>query len=342
MWKSQPDFVDRQSPEYLELVEERELCRLLGNDYKDVKWMEALLSRLKSIPPDSGYTVQDRADLEKAKQILRRVRHKAEDAGEEEDGPDLWHDDGDADDEGEGAFPPRPSYVDEDKKTIFPISPEDWHAWNGMVTKRTDVNNTEIIAYRKIFAMEGGFKTVIGSSTMAGITTDALAAAKLDSSLAGKLKGIHVPTDLKGRPGLVLDIYKSYFDINLNLVGGRLALPKVGNVYAATALADTVVREGKSGAGLIILDAVNKVLKGQGLPEIIVTHDPKTPIVVGPRIYSAYSRLATDRDTLWTLLHSVSKARLDAAKEDAKRRNVEVSPGDKLRFSYFEFKDRRR
>jgi hypothetical protein len=167
-----------------------------------------------------------------------------------------------------------------------------------MVAKRTDLNNTEIIAFRKIFAMEGGFRTVYHSDTMAGITSKALAAAKNDPKIADKLKDIHVPTDLKGHPELVLDIYKSYFEASLAGIG-KYGLVSVGNVYAAAALADTIFREGRGGGTHILRLTVEAM--GAKI-------DRKRPAFIQD-IFSAYSQFAKDSATLGKLLDNLAIAR---------------------------------
>src|SRR5438552_402089 len=66
-------FADRQSPEYLKRVEDREDRKLFGNDYPDIQWIDRMFVRLKSTPPFHDYTDKDHADLEKAKLILHRL-----------------------------------------------------------------------------------------------------------------------------------------------------------------------------------------------------------------------------------------------------------------------------
>ena len=75
--ESRPIFVDRQTPEYIQAVEDRALAKQFGSDYPDVKWINELSSRLKSTPPDLDYTDKDYEDIVKALPILRRILNKA-------------------------------------------------------------------------------------------------------------------------------------------------------------------------------------------------------------------------------------------------------------------------
>jgi hypothetical protein len=67
----------RQTPEYQKKLERRELRRLFGRDAPDVEWLDQLMLRLKSTPPDLDYTDKDYMDMEKARRILHRLRIKA-------------------------------------------------------------------------------------------------------------------------------------------------------------------------------------------------------------------------------------------------------------------------
>lgn len=79
-----------------------------------------------------------------------------------------------------------------------------------------------------------------------------------------------------------------YFDDVLRTVGGRKALDEIGNDEAAAAFADTLFRFGRSRGTEIIQDAMNRVFRENGYPEMLKDRQ------MGQGTLAAYSYLATD------------------------------------------------
>lgn len=70
-------FVDRQSPEYLKALEQRELKKIFKEDYDDVQWVERVLMRLEKASRFLDFTAEDSVDFWKARGIVDRVMLKA-------------------------------------------------------------------------------------------------------------------------------------------------------------------------------------------------------------------------------------------------------------------------
>ncbi|MFC5356090.1 hypothetical protein [Azospirillum himalayense] len=150
------------------------------------------------------------------------------------------------------------------------------------------------LIYAEIFAMEGGVTAHPGSGAASGITQDILDRAKED--LPG-LEKVRKPDQLTvGQRGA---IYPYYFDDVLRTVGGRKALDEIGNDEAAAAFADTLFRFGRSRGTEIIQDAMNRVFRENGYPEM-----PKDG-QMGPGTLAAYSYLATDEKLAKQLSYSL-------------------------------------
>lgn len=77
MWdKPKEILVDRQSPEYLAIVEKREIYKTFGRDALDFLWLQETLDRLEKKQPYGDYTDKDYADFLKAKEICARISAK--------------------------------------------------------------------------------------------------------------------------------------------------------------------------------------------------------------------------------------------------------------------------
>ena len=202
-------------------------------------------------------------------------------------------------------YPPIPKRPD----GKLPVNQKGWEIFHDNLDKGPKISATEQDIYAKIFAFEGGFKG--DNATMAGITPNTLTAAKENAELQEMLKDVQDGDDIKSRPDLVAWIYKGYFDTSFKRIGGSAALAKIGDVYAAGALADTVFREGTYGGAKIVLKAVNKTLQDYKQPTIDVTMDKGEELVVGPRIISAYVSLVGDPVTLPKLLGNLADMRVE-------------------------------
>jgi len=105
--------IDRSSPEYLELIEQRYLYKLYGSDYKEMKWATEVLDRLEKKSIHDYYTDQDREEFYKARKIIDEVNFKLKgDSKKEERTPThyIWSTAGDG--------KVRPSHAANDGKTF--------------------------------------------------------------------------------------------------------------------------------------------------------------------------------------------------------------------------------
>lgn len=185
------------------------------------------------------------------------------------------------------------------------MTPKDWNTIKEVVSRNPKLSDTQAYAYSTTWAMEGGFKTSgTPGGTWAGITPKTFNYLKNESSIAGQLREFNKPADLAKNPALMPDVYSAVFDRDLKKVGGSAALNKIGNKYAAAAMADTIFREGATGGGKIIRDAVIKTN-----PFIKVGN----PGVIKPETLDAYSRLAKNPATLDVLLSNIADTRREGA-----------------------------
>ncbi|KAA0687163.1 hypothetical protein [Azospirillum brasilense] len=169
------------------------------------------------------------------------------------------------------------------KVEYFKKQPGAWESFNEALARVPDLSPNQRLIYAEIFAMEGGMTTHPGSGAASGITQDILDRAKED--LPG-LEKVRTPDQLT--VGQRAAIYPYYFDDVLRTVGGRRALDKIGNDEAAAALADTLFRFGRSRGTEIIQDAMNRVFRENGYPEM------PTDGQMGPGTLAAHSYLAGD------------------------------------------------
>jgi hypothetical protein len=234
--------------------------------------------------------------------------------------------------------PPIPDY----KKDS--VNQADWNAFNQQLTQMQqsgEISPTEAYAYREIFAAEGGMSQDPAGSAVAGITQsdlsdflDRVQEASNDPTdpdhawaqeMSSQFDGVQKTTDLNAAD--VADVYNYMFDTQyLSGPGGSDALNKVGDPYAAAALADTMFRNGQPGGSLIVQNAINDVYQQTGNAPIPVDSN------LGSGTLNAYSNLAQNPDTSNQLLDDLAgeRARYLSA-------NGSMDAGDFSRIQHFRF-----
>jgi hypothetical protein len=150
---------------------------------------------------------------------------------------------------------PVPAYRDH----VPGVIDKNWNEWSGAVGRLSKLHSAEKRAYMDIFAAEGGNEYDPRGRAMSGIQ-DRTLRALIDRKY---VKGIKRGTDLRN---LTFDqramIYRNYFDFAMNQVGGSAAFGRLGDAEAASAVADTLFRNGRTGGGKMIREAINKVTPG--------------------------------------------------------------------------------
>ncbi|MGY0789706.1 hypothetical protein ACW7BJ_10020 [Azospirillum argentinense] len=205
------------------------------------------------------------------------------------------------------------------KVEYFKKQPGAWRNFNEALARVPNLSPNQRLIYAEIFAMEGGMTTHPGSGAASGITQDILDRAKED--LPG-LEMVRKPDQLT--VGQRAAVYPYYFDDVLRTVGGRKALDRIGNDEAAAAFADTLFRFGRSRGTEIIQDAMNRVFRENGYPEM-----PKDR-QMGPGTLAAYSYLATDEKLAERLSYYLANRRIEQL---GSQKNKEED-----RSNYFSFK----
>ena len=89
-------------------------------------------------------------------------------------------------------------------------------------------------------------------------------------------------------------------------------MDRIGNIKAATALADTVFRFGTGGGARIVQQAINEIAPGT-----IKAIDGK----MGPETLTAFTRLASNPSTLARLLDEISRTRTRETRGAERDRN---------------------
>jgi hypothetical protein len=221
---------------------------------------------------------------------------------------------------------PLPSSRPEYSRDNSPVSHDDWNTIKDVMGSRPDLSDTKIRAYSTTWALEGGLTSNLTNDATGGITPETLDWLKTQSDLADQLEDINTPSDLQHDPDLMPDVYNAVFDRDLSRVGGSDALDRVGNPYAAAAMADTVFREGRMGGAQILADAIKETAPKLG------SNLPATAEItsIGPPIFDKYSTLAKNPATLGPLLDNVAKER------------IKYRPKETVRPNYFRFEKERK
>ena len=193
------------------------------------------------------------------------------------------------------------------KSGDFAAQPGAWAGFNQAVAGLPNASPTETFAYGQIYAAEGGNIKDKDGSASSGILQKTLDDAR--SRVPG-LENARTPSDLS--PAQRAAIYRDYLDQALHGVGGHQALDRIGNIKAATALADTVFRFGTGGGARIVQQAINEIAPGT-----IKAIDGK----MGPETLTAFTRLASNPSTLARLLDEISRTRTRETRGAERDRN---------------------
>lgn len=131
-----------------------------------------------------------------------------------------------------------------------------WMRFNDAVARLPDVTDTERHVYSRIFAAEGGMDVDKAGGAVAGVTPDTLKYLKTrDKSLSS------LPDDpRKLNHDQAALFYRGYSDYVLRNAGGVSALDQIGDWNTAAAVADTVYRDGASGGGKLVGEAIRKTI----------------------------------------------------------------------------------
>ena len=136
---------------------------------------------------------------------------------------------------------------------------KNWNAWSQLIGRLPRLHSTEKRAYMEVFAAEGGDSVNTSNGAKSGITN-----ATLDELIHRKfVKGIKRGTKAASLSlGERARIYRDYFDFAMNELGGSSAFGRINNAEAASAVADTLFRNGRTGGGQMIREAINKIAPG--------------------------------------------------------------------------------
>lgn len=206
---------------------------------------------------------------------------------------------------------------------------ENWNAIHDALRDdphRTGFSEAEKFFYPHIWAAEGGMRRAPGGSAIGGIMNWLVRDLKRDDNpdpFVQKLKedASHLKTTTGVTPELLTRFYAYFFDSVLRgLPDGRKAFERVGNLHAASALADTLFRFGPTGGAELIRDAVNTT--GEGRPGFtpVELAEENGHGLLGPQVFDAYSKLARDPEQVPWLLANLAAARI--VKTDALAPNI--------------------
>ena len=236
------------------------------------------------------------------------------------------------------SYPPVPKYENGGK----PVSDKDWFTIHDTLHEKSkEMSEAKRYTYQNIWMAEGGLQKDPRGSALAGIRQGTIDDLKKNKTVAAQLQDIRTPKDLLKKPTRVLDVYDLYLNKNMSSVGGAGAIDKVGNKYAAAALADTVFRQGSAGADKILKEAIKKT--DPSLEKELESGDVD---ILKPKTFAAYSKLAQNPAKLGPLLDNVEGARYSDEKRRAKGRHEsnpkkypspDPAKGDELRFRFFRF-----
>ncbi len=139
------------------------------------------------------------------------------------------------------------------------MEPSNWNEWSQKIGRLPKLHSTEKRAYMEIFAAEGGNSYNPSSKAMSGIKDETLDFLIEENYVKGIPKGTKSYTlSLDERAG----IYRKYFDYAMDMIGGSPAFGRFRDAAAASAVADTLFRNGRTGGGQMIRAAINKVAPG--------------------------------------------------------------------------------
>ena len=193
-----------------------------------------------------------------------------------------------------------------------------WNAWSQLIGRLPSLHSTEKRAYMEVFAAEGGDSVNPENGAMSGIKNDTL-----DELIQKQfVKGIKRGTKAKD---LSLNerarIYREYFDFAMNEVGGSSAFGRIDDVEAASAVADTLFRNGRTGGGQMVREAINKLA-----PETLAMHGATgKELPFNETALAAFQKVIADPTTRQSFLHALADIR------------IKDSPGEAPRFNHFRF-----
>ena len=209
---------------------------------------------------------------------------------------------------------PVPAY----RKQARGIDTKNWNAWSQLIGRLPRLQSTEKRAYMEIFAAEGGNSVNPKNGATSGIKDDTL-----DQLIHKKwVKGIKRGTKAKDlslnqRAG----IYRDYFDFAMNEVGGSSAFGRIDDAAAASAVADTLFRHGRTGGGQLIREAINKLAPGT----LAMRGATGKKLPFNETALKAFQTAIADPVTRRKFLDALADLR------------IKDSPGEALRFNHFRF-----
>jgi hypothetical protein len=209
---------------------------------------------------------------------------------------------------------PRPAY----RRQAIGMETSNWNRWSQEIGRLPRLHSTEKRAYMDIFAAEGGNSYNSKGKAMSGIK---------DTTLDGLIDGQYVKGFKKGTKSktLTLDeragIYRNYFDFALNMIGGSSAFGRFRDAEAASAVADTLFRNGRTGGGYMIRQAINKLAPGT----LALRGATGKKLPFNETALAAFQKVIADPAKRQDFLNNLADIR------------IKDSPGEAPRYNYFRF-----
>ncbi len=164
---------------------------------------------------------------------------------------------------GGGSAPPIGDHPPEWKRKV--VQPEHWREIKREIERRGDLSERERFACSETFAAEGGLG-IDKSGAASGIHPDTYSRMRQRTMQRGDVPD-HLTPDHPSKLTTEQRVafYKHYYDSEaLRRVGGSVALDRIPDPYAASAISDTVFRHGGGDGGNLVRDAANDVINSLG------------------------------------------------------------------------------